>query len=144
MARLQTERSWRNLLFPDPPRAVPGERWWRTVIRTIHIASMAVLVGGHFFDLPAERLVGPLAWTLGSGVAFMLLELCGSLHWLFQARGLLTIVKIVLVALVPLFWAQRIWILLAVIVIGSVGSHMPSRFRYHCFLTGKSGSSRNG
>ena len=116
----------------------------RTIIRTVHIASMAVLVGGHYFDLPAERLIGPLAWTVGSGIAFMILELLGSLNWLLQVRGLLTIVKILLLLLVPVFWAHRLWILVAIVVIGSVGSHMPSRFRCHCFLTGKSGDPKKG
>jgi hypothetical protein len=39
-----------------------------------------------------------------------------------------------LVALVPVFWTQRIWLLLAAVVIGSVGSHMSSRWRYHSVL----------
>ena len=135
---------WRRIFFPEPHRTVPGERWLRTVIRTVHIASMAVLVGGHYFELPPERLVGPLVWTVGSGITFMLLELYGSIHWLFEVRGMLALVKLVLVLLVPVFWSQRIWILLSIIVIGSIGSHMSGRFRYYCFLTGTIGQTKNG
>jgi hypothetical protein len=35
---------------------------------------------------------------------------------------------------VPLFWDYRLPILLAVVVIASVGSHMPARFRYYSVL----------
>jgi len=40
------------------------------------------------------------------------------------------VLKCLLLCFVPLFWAHRVWLLLAVVVIGSVGSHMPGRFRY--------------
>jgi len=36
--------------------------------------------------------------------------------------------------LVPLFWDFRLPILLMVVVIASVGSHMPARFRYYSIL----------
>ena len=74
-----------------------------------------------FRHAPA-RLAEALVWTVGSGIAFMLLELYGSMHWLFDVRGLLTVVKLALVILVPMFWSQRIRILLSIIVIGSVAS----------------------
>jgi len=32
------------------------------------------------------------------------------------------------------FWEQRVWLLMLVLVIGSVGSHMPGRFRYYSLL----------
>jgi hypothetical protein len=105
---------------------------------------MAVLVGGHFFAMPPERLVGPLLWTVDSGITIMLLEMYGSMHWLLEVRGLLTVVKLVLVLLVPVFWSQRIWILLSIIVIGFVGSHMPGRLRYYCPFDGTVGHTRNG
>ncbi len=34
----------------------------------------------------------------------------------------------------PLAWDYRLPILLAVIVLGSVGSHMPARFRYYSVI----------
>jgi len=61
-------------------------------------------------------------------------ELYGSCIWLVQGRGLLTFAKLALLALVPMFWAQRVWLLLAVVIIGSVGSHMPGLFRYYSVI----------
>lgn len=126
----------KQIFFPDPDREFRGERGLRTLIRTVHLASMGILLGGHVFDVPVERLIPALAATVASGLAFMAVELYCSCHWMFQVRGMLTISKIALVCLVPAFWEYRVAILLAVLIIGSVGSHMPTKYRYHSVLTG--------
>jgi hypothetical protein len=43
----------------------------------------------------------------------------------------MTLAKVALFAAVPLAWDYRLPILLAVVVIGSVGSHMPGRYRHY-------------
>ena len=75
---------------------------------------------------------------------FVALEMYKSFDWLFQIRGLLTVVKLLLVLLVPLFWAHRIWILLTILVIGSISSHMPGRFRYYSIRSGTLGIESKG
>jgi hypothetical protein len=81
--------------------------------------------------LPA--LVGSVA----TGLAFMGLEVLRTPVWLVQVRGAATLLKVVLVASVPLAWDARVPILTAVIVIGAVTSHMPGRLRYHSLLHGR-------
>ena len=135
---------WWQHLFPKEERRLPGERALRTILRTVHLASVSVLVGGHFFDLPLERLYAPLAWTVGSGVLFVLLEIFGTLGWLFQLRGLITLAKVFLLLLIPFFWEQRIWILMTVLVISSISSHMPGRFRYYSILSRDHGEVKRG
>lgn len=95
---------------------------------------MGILLGGHAFDVPAPRLLVSLWWTLGTGVGLAAIEAGPRLVWFHQGRGLMTLGKLVLVALVPWFWQQRLVLLLGVVVIGSVGSHMPARFRYYSIL----------
>jgi hypothetical protein len=46
----------------------------------------------------------------------------------------MTMAKVALICVVPLAWDYRLPILLAVIVIGSVGSHMPGRYRHYSVL----------
>ena len=46
----------------------------------------------------------------------------------------MTMGKVLLMGSVPLAWDYRLPILLAVVVIGSVGSHMPARLRYYSVL----------
>ena len=135
---------WKELLLPEKKRHLPGERGVRTALRTVHLAAIAVLLGGHFFEVPAERLYAPLAWTIGSGAILILLEVYGSFDWFAQVIGLATLSKLLLLLLVPLFWEQRIWLLLAVLVIASVNTHMPSQYRHFSILTRKEAPERKG
>jgi hypothetical protein len=62
------------------------------------------------------------------------LELYSSCKWFYQGKGVMVLVKLLLIGAVAVFWEYRVWLLLAVLVIGSVGSHMPGRFRYYSLL----------
>lgn len=135
---------WRALLFPEPERRVPGERQLRTLLRTVHIASMGVLLGGHFFDLPGVQLRGALLWTVATGGLIVLLEVYGTLNWLFEVRGVATVFKVGVTCMVPLFWEQRVWLLMAVVAIGSLSSHTTARIRYYSILTGRLGERKPG
>ncbi len=120
-----------RLLFPDPPRELPGERVIRTALRTAHIAAFGILFGGHVFEVESSRLLVWLWLTVATGAAFVALELYGSFVWLQELRGWLTLLKVLLLCLVPCWWPHRVGLLLIVLVIGSVCSHMPGRFRYY-------------
>jgi len=112
-------------------------RTWNVTVRTAHIAAMGVLLGGHAFDLPPERLLVGLWTTIGSGAALVALEAGPSTVWLHQGRGLMTLAKLGLLGAVPLLWQHwhyRLGVLLAVVALGSVGSHMPARLRYYSVL----------
>jgi hypothetical protein len=100
-------------------------------LRTAHIGAMGVLLGGHAFDVTPERLKLTLWLTIGTGVALAAVESGFRLLWFHQGRGFMTMVKIALIASVLLAWDYRLPILLVVVVIASVGSHMPGRFRYY-------------
>ncbi|NUQ62396.1 MAG: hypothetical protein HUU20_07900 [Pirellulales bacterium] len=121
---------------PENPRAdrlglVANGRAWNIAFRTAHIASMGVLLGGHSFDVSPSRLLVALWLTVGTGAALVALEAGPSLLWFHQGRGLMTMAKLALLLLVPLFWEYRLPILLVVVGVASVGSHMPARYRYY-------------
>lgn len=100
-------------------------------LRTAHIGAMGILVGGHAFDVTPERLKVSLWLTIGTGVALAAMEAGPRLLWFHQGSGLMTMAKLALICAVPLAWDYRLPILLAVIVIASVGSHMPGRYRHY-------------
>ena len=102
--------------------------------RTAHLCAMGILLGGHAFDLPPERLTVSLWLTIGTGVVLAAVEAGPSFLWFHQGRGLMTMAKLALICAVPFAWDYRLPILLAVVVIASVGSHMPSRFRYYSLI----------
>ncbi len=125
---------WFRVLFPEPPRDVPHARAISITFRTFHLAAIGILLGGHVFEVPSDRLLPWLYLCIASGAGLMGVELYSSCKWFYQGKGVLVLVKLLLTALVAVFWEQRVWLLLLVLVIGSVGSHMPGRFRYYSFL----------
>jgi hypothetical protein len=103
-------------------------------LRTAHIGAMGLLLGGHAFGVPPDRLQVSLWLTIGTGVALAAVEAGPRLLWFHQARGLMTMAKLALLCAVPVAWDYRLPILLAVIALGSVGSHMPARYRYYSVM----------
>ncbi len=96
---------------------------------------MGILLGGHAFDVDPERLRFALILTMATGICLLAVEAGPRLLWFHQGRGLMTFAKLGLLFLVPLAWDYRVPILVAVVVIGSVTSHMPSRYRYYSMLS---------
>jgi len=113
---------------------VMTQRAWNITLRTAHIGAMGALLGGHAFDVAPERLQLSLWLTIGTGAVLAVIEAWPGLAWFQQGRGVMTLAKLALLCVVPLAWDYRLWILLAVVVLGSVGSHMPARFRYYSVL----------
>jgi hypothetical protein len=119
-----------------PRRPVTAARLASVLCRTVHLAAFAVLFGGHVWGVSPDRLLPALWLTLGSGVALMAFEMRVGARWLRQGRGLVVLVKLGVLALVPLAWEHRVPILLLVVVLGAVGSHLPARFRHATPLDG--------
>ncbi len=109
-------------------------RWLNIALRTAHIGAMGILLGGHAFDISPERLKVNLWLTIGTGLVLAAVESGLRPLWLHQGRGVMTLVKLALLCAVPFAWDFRLPILLAVIVLGSVGSHMSGRFRYYSVI----------
>lgn len=127
-----------RFLFPDTPRDFPLRRAIRTVLRTLHILATGVLLGGHIFGQSKEQLIGWLVGSIVSGGLLLATDLHSSFALLFQVRGLLTILKLLLVAMVFVFWQGRVPLLILALVIGGIGSHMPGKMRYRLvFLRGR-------
>ncbi len=127
-------KTWKHILLPQPPRVLPHARAIGIGLRTFHIAAIGILLGGHVFALPADRLFVWLLLSLISGAGLIGIELYSSCKWLYQGKGVLVLLKLLLVASAAVWWEQRVGLLLAVLAIGSVGSHMPGRFRYYSIV----------
>lgn len=111
-----------------------GIRALRTGLRTAHLLTFAALYGGHVYDVAPERLHGALAGTVLTGLVLAAIDVVRNPIWLVQVRGLATIAKVLLVALVPVCWAWRLWLLTATVIVGGVSSHMPGNYRYYSML----------
>lgn len=126
-----------SVLFPDPPRRIPFHRGLGIALRTGHLVAFGALLGGHIFDVDPSRLVPFLAATIATGAGLMALEMASTCAWLFMGKGMAVVAKLALLAAIPAFWEHRVAILVAAVVVASVGAHMPSRLRHYSFLLGR-------
>ena len=124
-------------LFPPVPRHLPYDRGLKIVFRTAHLVTSGVLFGGHVFGIAPERLILTLYLTIASGVGLIALELLRSCQWVYQGMGILTEIKLVLLIAAGAWWDMRVPLLTLVVILGSVGSHMPARYRHYSLLHGR-------
>ena len=115
-------------------RILVSSRAWNVALRTAHLATMGILLGGHAFHAAPEDLRPALWWCIGTGIALAAVEAGPHLLWFHQGRGLMTLAKLILIAAVAFCWDYRLPILVAVVVIASIGSHAPARFRYYSLI----------
>ena len=111
-------------------RCIGNARAWNIGFRTAHIAVTGILLGGHVFNVPEAQLRVMLYLSILTGIFLVIIEAYPSLRWLYQGRGVMVLLKLGLLCVILLLWEYRVPILLLVLVISSVGSHMPARFRY--------------
>ena len=118
-------------------RPQPGTRGISIALRTLHLASFGILLGGNAFAIDGDRLLTALYLTIASGIGLMALEVSViGLHWLFLGKGVMVLLKLAILLAVPSLWEYRVPLLLLVVGIASVGSHMPARYRHYSFLHG--------
>jgi hypothetical protein len=116
------------------PRAKPGyQRAIEVGLRSVHIASMGLVLGGIALGGTHETLLASIVATVVSG----LLLLAASLRWgcltLGQGAGWALLLKLALLGLGNVFTGARLAFYLAATLVSSVGSHMPSAWRHHTF-----------
>lgn len=125
-------RAW---FLPEQMRFLPWARAWSIAFRTVHLAAFGLLLGGYAFAVDPDALVPSLWLTILSGLGLMAIEMCSTgLYWLLLGKGIMVLVKLGLLLAIPVFWGARVVLLLLVVVIASVGSHMPSRYRHYSIL----------
>jgi hypothetical protein len=87
---------------------------------------MAVLAGGVWYGVPAGELRGALVATSLSGLGLLVSEASHGRHWVYQGRGLLVLAHLG-AAVLATAWGSGA--LMAALVIGAVGSHLPKGLR---------------
>lgn len=120
-----------RLLFPQNLRDIPHRRWWLNVLRSGHILSFCVLVGGIYFQQNPDQLSLWVILSVVTGCALFALDLYASLIAVLEIRGGLILLKIGLLMLIPaLDYHQQVAILFLLILLSSVVSHSTRRLRH--------------
>ena len=114
-----------------------GPRWGRglqVLLRSVHIAAMALVLGGLAMGGDFQRLRGAIAVTLLSGVAMLAMDLAKGPAILHQGSGVAVLLKLALLGLGNLFPAARFEYYLGATLVASIGSHMAASWRHFSFL----------
>ncbi|HSB71251.1 MAG TPA: hypothetical protein VLT62_18135 [Candidatus Methylomirabilis sp.] len=126
-----------TLLFPESPRRIPCERGINIALRSAHLMTSSLLLGGHAFDVAPHRLILFLYLTMASGAGLIAMELYRSCRWIYLLKGVLVELKLTVLIAAGVWWDHRVPLLLLVVLLGSVGSHLPARFRYFSVIHGR-------
>jgi hypothetical protein len=112
----------------QPPVSLSLERGVGIVLRTAHLGAMALLVGGAWYGLPESALGAGLVATALTGAGLLASEASHSRHWVYQVRGLLVLAHLAALGLARVLGLGP-GVLMAALVIGAVGSHLPKAAR---------------
>ncbi|GGK79449.1 hypothetical protein GCM10007941_32150 [Amphritea balenae] len=131
----ERKMSW---LIPEQKRHLPGKRWLSIILRSLHLVGIAGLAGAYLFDQPESVWFPYLLLGVGSGVLLLAKELWVDPIWLYQLRGQLVLMKLLLLA-VGVYWldSPQAWIYIVVILVSGVISHAPGKVRYYSVYYGK-------
>jgi hypothetical protein len=113
--------------------------WFRAaeiLLRTAHIGTTGVLFGGAIFAVPFARMFSWHQVAIATGGGLALMGISQSRHWPYQVRGVMALTHVGLLGLIHLHPEYRAEILATVLIIGSVGSHMPSDIRHWSLVHG--------
>ncbi len=130
-------RAFRNATPQPSPAERHGFPCWRfvcTLLRTGHIVTTGTLLGGFIFAQPVTVLLPWLWGSVVTGVLLLTADLRSGAAVLGQVRGLAALIKVVILALIPVFWEARVPLLVMILLIGAVISHMPKRMRHRVLI----------
>jgi hypothetical protein len=107
------------------------KRWSKISLRTLHLLSIAGVGGGILFGL--ERELWNNYWWLAivSGGLMMLMDMVANPVWILQVRGVVIMVKLLLLMLMLDYPEWGSFILILIIVMSGVISHAPGKLRYY-------------
>jgi hypothetical protein len=103
-------------------------------LRTAHVPVIGVLFGGAIFKIPFDQLLPWRYLAIATGCALIASEVLHGRHWPYQGRGVMVFIHVGLFSLVYFRPSLAIPCLLAALVVGMVGSHMPKKLRHWSFI----------
>jgi hypothetical protein len=121
----------RALIFPRESRFFPGQRWVNVLFRTLHLVGLGGLGAGFLYPAADDSWRIYLDLVLLSGVGLMLISLYSNGIWLLQLRGQVILLKLLLLAMIPLFSGVTETLFILVILLSGWISHATGDMRYY-------------
>ena len=107
------------------------KRWSKISLRTLHLLASAGVGGGILFGLEYQLWLHYWWLALASGALMILIDVLANPVWIVQVRGLVILIKLVLLALLGNNPAWDSVLLVIIIIISAVISHAPGKLRYY-------------
>lgn len=107
------------------------QRLSKTAIRALHILGVAVSSGGFIFHLDKALWLNWWLLAMFSGVLMMIQEIYRSKLWLIQLKGVLTFIKLGLLASIVLLPQQQATIYITVLLLSVFIAHGPAGLRHY-------------
>lgn len=113
------------------------QRITKTTLRALHILGIVGAGGGILFNL--ENTIWITYWILAmtTGVLMMLWEIIRDWRWLIQLKGVLTLVKVALIALFYQFTHLKPELFIIVLLLSVLVSHGPAGLRHFSIIHGR-------
>lgn len=123
-----------RLLVPDAPRRFTGQRWLNIILRSLHLVGVAGIGSGFFFDMEEPLWLPFWQLTVATGLGLMALYVWTTALWLFQLKGVVILVKLLLLWLAMFNPAWRAELFALVILLSAVIAHAPGPVRGYMVL----------
>jgi hypothetical protein len=123
--------SLRSYLFPAESRFFHGQRWVNVALRTLHLVGIAGLGAGFLYPAADEIWRHYLTLTLLSGAGLALIFAWSNGIWIIQLRGQIVLLKLLLLALMPVWPDARTPMFILIIVLSGWISHATANVRYY-------------
>lgn len=107
-----------------------ASRALQVALRSVHIASMALFVGGVAAGASTDALRSSLLVTVASGLGLLLAAALSRCLVLSEGAGWALFAKFALLALAGAVPRARLELYVAAMLLTSVASHMPARWRH--------------
>lgn len=126
-----------------PTSPVSIARLLNVVCRSVHLVAVSIVLGATVWGVGNERLGLAILSALVSGLALLALEAGNGDRWLTEGRALAVAIKLALLAMLPWVPSHRAALLVIVMLVASVGSHMPSGLRHACVVARRRAAPRD-
>lgn len=111
-----------DIIFPAESRSFPGKRWGNVISRSLHLCGAAVYTGGLYFGVTTELLTSWYILTAVSGFFMLGADLYSNGKNLFQNRGFLIVIKLIILGIYQHLHVGGAWLMLCIIFF-PVSSH---------------------
>ncbi len=126
-------------MLPEKPRSFAGQRWLNIALRSLHLVGVAGIGAGFFFAVDESLWLPFWQLTLFTGVALMALYVWTTALWLVQLKGLVILLKLVLLWLAMDMIAWRAELFTLVVLLSAVIAHAPGAVRGYVPLSSRPG-----